>query len=95
MTMVIQIGNSDNKLSQADWSRFVSEIDELISDHRHQNHTQIHFRGGSSWDSQWQNACWVIDHIANYSTFEKRITQIRKKYLQDSVAITYGETEFV
>ena len=91
MTVVVQIGNSDNKLTQEDWSWFVSEIDDLIKDYK----VQIHFRGGSSWDSPWQNACWVIEHISNYNDFEKEITHIRKRYSQDSVAITYGETEFV
>lgn len=49
MTVVVQIGNSNNKLSQKDWSCFVSEIDDLIKDYK----VQIHFRGGSSWDSPW------------------------------------------
>lgn len=91
-TVVVQLGNSDDKLSQSAWSSFINEVRKIISDFA--EHT--HFSGGSNWSAPWQNACWVIDlHVDSRTAFLEAMTACRKAYRQDSVAITFGETMFI
>lgn len=91
-TIVIQIGNSDNKLTQSDWSNFCTLTEDAIDRAYH----AIHFKGGSSWDSSYQNACWVIEiDENNLEQLYSRLTEIRIRFRQDSVVIIKGETKFI
>lgn len=91
-TVVVQIGNSDDKLSQKQWSMFSREIVAAIK-----NYSQImHFGGASDSFEQWQNACFVIDCTdEDIPYLRQSLTTVRKRYNQDSVAIMTGETEFI
>lgn len=92
-TYVIQIGNSDNKLTQNRWAHFVAGVQISVSGHCR----QIHFRGGSDWDAPWQNACWVCVPLNEESAAalmaELALEAARND--QDSIAVTIGETVFV
>lgn len=92
-TITIQIGNSDNKLSQEDWSAFAIEVNQLIDN----NAANVHFFGCPPAWLPWQNIAWVIqfDDAVVEENFKKRLTEIRQKYEQDSVAWTEGETQFI
>ena len=90
MTITIQIGNSDDKLTQIEWSNYVSEIQDMLVD----SGTKIHFFGGSTTWSPWQNVAWVID-TNEAQEIAAAVGQIRKKYNQDSVAWTEGSTLFI
>ena len=61
-TVTIQIGNSDDKLTQKQWANFVNEVRSLIV-----QTGETHFDGGSRNDARWQNFCWVVavplDHL--------------------------------
>lgn len=92
-TAVINIGNSDDKLSQKQWSEFVMKIQKVL----HQWNMHIHFSGGSPSSAPWQNYCWVAEvrdeplmHI-----LRRDLSMICHEFRQDSIAITFGETEFV
>lgn len=91
-TIVLQIGNSDDKLSQQLWSAFVSDVEDLVRDYA----SEVHFTGFSSPAAKWQNAAWVFtadeDQIAVMKT---GLVEIRKAYNQDSVAWTTGDTYFL
>lgn len=91
-TVVIQIGNSDDKLKQAEWSFFVDKTDSLIrglSD-------KVHFFGASYSASPYQNAAWVINIEDDDSELLKdELTGMRKQFNQDSIAWIEGITEFV
>ena len=91
-TAVVQIGNSDNKLKQGEWSHFCHAIAGLVAD----SFSEIHFSGGSDWNAPWQNACWCgsID-ILNVESFKQRLALIREYWNQDSVAVVIGDTQFV
>jgi len=52
-TVVIQIGNSDDKLTQLEWAKFVNDIKHLVNNHA----KEVHFFGGSSNWENWQNTC--------------------------------------
>lgn len=90
-TVTIQVGNSDNKLSQQEWSDFVSETECAIKNNLH-----VHFSGGSDCKSPWQNYAWVVVGNNEYLAMVRNyIKIIREKYKQESVAWTEGTTEFI
>lgn len=91
-TITLQIGNSDDKLSQKLWSHFIGEIDSAIRTAT----SEIHFTGCSFPSAPWQNAAWVFN--LPHSTREwltRRVAEIREEYKQDSVAWTEGDTKFI
>ena len=91
-TAVISIGNSDDKLAQVKWSKFISDVNWIIS--RYQ--LTVHFSGFSSPTAPWQNACWVVEMPENLvHQFKFELARIATKYLQDSIAFVLGDTEFI
>ena len=92
ITVVIQIGNSDNNLTQGEWANFAASMHQTIS------HCvfRIHFKGGSDWDAPWQNACWVCE-VAREAVdkLKREVEACRKNYRQDSASMTFGETVFI
>lgn len=91
-TLTVLIGNSDNKLTQQEWANFYEKVSTCICDAGN----EVHFRGHSSTVEPFQNACWVvsIDPGVVYDLMMK-LTEIRKSYRQDSVAVVTGETRFI
>lgn len=91
-TLTIQIGNSDDKLTQKRWAQFIRDVAEAVE----RSAFEIHFRGCSEPDKDWQNACWVIA-VSDEGAEELRcnLKDIREEYCQDSVAWTMGATMFV
>lgn len=91
-SVTIQIGNSDDKLTQTEWSKYVHEVSELVV----WKAVEVHFFGCSPSDREWQNACWAITVEANdVDSLRSGLARIRATYRQDSVAFTTGTTEFV
>ena len=92
ITIVVQIGNSDDKLPQARWARFITRVHSVCADA-----LTVHFSGGSAQDATWQNYCilgvaeeefWV-DHLRS------DLSQLAAEFGQESIALTIGKTEFV
>lgn len=91
-TIIISIGNSDNKLSQEEWANFVAEVNLAITDYQD---GRYFFGGSSNWE-RWQNACWWVEcQDENSHMLKGRLTAIRRKYSQDSIAWLSGEVEFI
>lgn len=93
MTITVQIGNSDNQLTQAEWSEFVHETGKMLTNRS----GQIHFHGCSHGAAKWQNAAWVAE-VWNPQTAEEIRTDLRilaRQFRQESIALTTGNTEFV
>jgi len=91
-TVIVQIGNTDNKLTQTEWSQFVKEIYMVFN----RLTDQTHFAGGPSTDSQWQNYCVVGTMIGpNIIELMHDLMNLRNKYRQESIALTVGDTEFI
>lgn len=91
-TAVVQIGNSDDKLTQAEWRDFWVETDASV-----RPTGRVHFAGTSSATAPWQNAAWVVE-LANDemgSWLERRLADLAAKYRQNSIAMTVGHTKFV
>lgn len=93
-TVAIQIGNSDDKLTQKQWACFVLEL----RDHVVRSGCNIRFWGASVNYEPWQNLCCVCqlpDDDGLLERFTRGITNIRKRYDQDSAAVLIGETKFI
>ena len=88
-TVVIQIGNSDDKLSQSEWSRFVNALTDLVE----KCCTHVHFSGHSQGDAPWQNYCVVAESEA-LAQLRLCLCGLAKEYRQDSIALTVGNTIF-
>jgi hypothetical protein len=94
-TITIQIGNSDNKLTQREWSEFVQSVGWQIAK---VYQAKIHFHGGAAFDSEFQNAAWVIDApamLAEENALCHRLTGIAGRFGQDSIAWTVGASQLV
>lgn len=92
-TVVIQIGNSDDKLSQADWAAFVYAMrhDAILK-----NCVQIHFAGAPGNAERWQNFAFVVEcREEQVAPLKAAVTDIRGVFNQDSAAVTVGDTEFI
>lgn len=93
MSIVVLIGNSDDKLTQREWSKFYASVSQLISEYA----TSIHFQGCSPGQESWQNACFVFEvgGPADRATLHEELLYIRKRFNQDSAAWLEGTTEFI
>lgn len=90
--IAISIGNSDNKLTQAEWSEFVNKVELIILDCA----TTIHFFGGSSNWLRWQNAAWLFDcKEENIHLLLMALVECRHRYRQESVAYLEGDIAFI
>jgi hypothetical protein len=91
-TVTICIGNSDDKLTQKEWSEFITMMNKMLR----QVYAETQFSGFSAPNAPWQNACWVVGiHDHKIEDLKNRIRHIRGMFKQDSVAVVVGETEFV
>lgn len=93
-TITIQIGNSDDKLTQNEWSEFVSKVDRALE----LFNARVHFRGGSYNDAPWQNFCWVFlyhEDNSNSGALRAHLGLLRKDFKQDSLAWAEGNTLFI
>lgn len=91
-TVIIQIGNSDDKLSQADWASFIKSTREAIGRHC----GQVHFDGGASFDSRWQNVCIVAEiQPIDKQNLQDDLQRVRKAWKQHAIAVTFGKTVMI
>lgn len=91
-TVVINIGNSDNKLTQSEWSSYIDHMNQVTNEFT----DRTHFCGGSSFDVPWQNACWVCEIRQDQTqSLMEAIRCCRQKWKQDSAAVTIGTTELI
>lgn len=91
-TLTVLIGNSDNKLTQEQWSFYVNDVRDLVRRHAQ----EIHFIGGSPFDAIWQNAAFVL--VAPTVMAENLVRSLQpllRKYGQQSIAVVVGETKFI
>lgn len=90
-TIAIQIGNSDDKLTQKQWSKFCEHLVANCEDWG-----DIHFAGGSPTTTQWQNFCVVVEcSTHNVTKLHSDVVQLRRENNQQSVAWLEGETVFI
>ena len=93
MTVTIQIGNSDDKLKQTEWSAFVYATHKILEE----SEGEIHFSATSEGSCPWQNACWVfeMDRDRFIRLMIPQLQVLCRHYKQDSIAVTVGKTQFI
>ena len=92
MTIVIQIGNTDNKLSQQLWSEFIKDLKSACNDYV----KQVFFSGGSNCENPWQNYAYIFESNSAYiDDLRTELTILRRKYAQESLSFQIGETELL
>jgi hypothetical protein len=91
-TVCLQIGNGDDKLSQSRWHEFVVQIKAVVDDHC----SKVHFFGGpENWCAQ-QNVALVFEvQDSSIDRLKTEVTNLRKKFLQESAAWMEGQTLFL
>jgi hypothetical protein len=91
-TVYISIGNSDDKLTQAEWAEFYRRTNLAI-----RNFVEaVHGQWVSEPASAWQNACWCIEitELRAY-TLKHHLSVLAAEYRQDSIAWAPATTEFL
>jgi hypothetical protein len=92
ITVTLQIGNSDNKLTQQEWHEFALWIGGKVRSYA----SEVYFNGASNAVAPWQNAAWVFDvEEAKIEELKYYVKDARRKFKQDSVAWTEGTTTFL
>ncbi len=89
-TITLQIGNSDDTLTQEEWSAFHAVIDAAVN----RAAKQVYFAGSAPAAAAKQNACWVFD-LEEDAPLRRLVTRIRETHHQESVAWTEGSTVFI
>lgn len=83
ITVYVSIGNSDDHLTQADWSSYVQVVRNLLR----QRADQVHGEWYSAPDAAYQNACFCAElNDADVPVVRQALTEVRKSWRQDSVA---------
>ena len=91
-TITIQIGNSDDRLTQKDWASFVADVARAVESCP----GRVHFAGASPGSEPWQNYCVVVEVESQFvELLRGEVESVRRRWRQDSVAWTEGETRFV
>lgn len=95
MIAYISIGNSDDKLTQAEWSQFVVSMIARITTLA----TVKHGEWFSVPFSAYQNACWCLEFPADPAVMtevREVLAEIRDEFRQESIALAIVDmTEFV
>jgi hypothetical protein len=92
VTVYVSIGNSDDKLGQAEWAAFAATVRGAVHDWA----AEIHGEWVSLPWSSYQNACWCIE-VAGHSVdpLKRTLSAHAKKYRQNSIAWAPAVTEFI
>lgn len=91
-TIIIQIGNSDDNLTQKEWHAFHQAVNGSVMLWS----STVHFAGTADGHAPWQNACWVVEVRSEcIPDLRQQLIDCRKEFRQDSIAWTVGETAFM
>ena len=83
MIAYVSIGNSDDKLTQQEWSEYSHAVDGLL-----RMHGKLHGAWFSLPDSGYQNACWCVEfsEFGQGTDFRADLKDLARFYGQDSIA---------
>lgn len=91
----VSIGNSDDKLGQAEWAEYVATIDRLFKG----SGWHVHGTWMSLPNAYWQNACWAVEVPADIPDAMDALTGALgaacARFRQDSIAVVTGVPTFV
>jgi len=95
MIITLIIGNTDNKLTQAEWSNFVKDVEnELILA---SNPINIFFSGGPATCERFQNFAWTfeIKNKLDRVRLQYELKKLAREYKQDAISWIEGKTIFL
>lgn len=98
-TIHVAIGNTDNRLTQQQWSGYYGAVDTTIRERvSHYNET-IYGAWVSPSIAPYQNACWAFslptgDHEAR-EAMRARLRMLAAAFRQDSIAWSEAEVDFL
>jgi hypothetical protein len=95
----VSIGNSDDKLTQAEWHRYYVAVNLTIRRAAEASDATVHGAWVSEPASSWQNACWALQLPADAVAVEHlrmRLAELAADFRQDSIAWAVApNTEFI
>lgn len=93
MIVYISIGNSDDKLTQEEWSRFYVKVDRIVQ----HNILRVFGRWVSPSTEPFQNACWCIEVGAGRDAdkMRDRLEDVASEFHQESIAWAIADTHFI
>lgn len=93
LTAYVSIGNSDDKLSQREWSDFVADFRRVMTRYA----SEIYGVWYSAPDAEYQNMCIAAAvRPGSVDVLRGDLTEMREHFQQDSVAWAFvDETEFI
>lgn len=93
VTVYVSIGNSEDKLTQREWSNYVLQMATDVASYA----STIHGAWASNTVSPFQNAAWCLEFAseAALKTAKDNAAILGRAYRQDSVAWAVAETEFL
>lgn len=105
-TVHIAIGNSDNKLTQAEWANFYKDVDALVeeftglvSEGTDTQWRELYGRWMSAAVDSRQSACWAFvpppQGTVDRKEFVTRLSRIAFLYRQDSIAWNESVSQMV
>lgn len=92
MTVYVSIGNSDDKLTQREWSYFVNAVHHAVSDFVAPG--KLHGAWFSVPASPWQNAVWCFE-VDRPDELKGQLSEIAGRFGQESIAWAVATTEFI
>lgn len=93
MTVLVSIGNSDDRLTQREWAAYHEDVDRLVR----RNADIVHGAWVSLPTAPWQNAAWAFDLANGLAATSLRVSLrlVAEEYRQESIAWMQGYTEFL
>jgi hypothetical protein len=94
MSVYVSIGNSDGKLSPADWSRFYNEVDLVVRG----GASRVHGRWHSFPAEPFVNAAWCVEFPSDsvIGAVKDELLLLAVKYQQDAITWDVADqTEFI
>ena len=83
VTFYVSIGNSDDRLTQSQWSNFVADVGIIVRTFAE----TVHGQWLSSSDSRWQNACWCFEAgTREVFSMRQHLRVAGHRYCQESIA---------
>ncbi|MGH6657597.1 MAG: hypothetical protein ACRDVE_20620 [Actinocrinis sp.] len=92
-TVYVSIGNSDNKLTQAQWAEFCRRTLDFLQGEA----LAVHGVWYSATDAPYQNAaiCFEINAEQQATPIKEVLQRLALAYHQDSIAWATAQTEFL
>lgn len=94
ITAYVSIGNTDGKLSHAEWAEFYGLTRELLTE------VGVTSAVFGAWHSlpatPYVNACWAVQIPAvHVESVKLALRALARKFRQDTIAFAVAETEFL